>query len=138
LFAVRGEFPTEWRQFLWPAAAGDEQILRLTIGRRRFPFLVADRDVVVTRVDLFVRSTQAATYDAILTTVDRDGATTESDEFSVSPSTGYGGLNHVRLEATDAGLDLEGIDIDREFSLKLKRTGAPDFTALDTQPEEEI
>ena len=136
LFAVRGEFPTEWRQFLWPAAAGDEQLLRLTIGRRRFPFLVGDRNVVVTRVDLFARSTQAVTYDAILTTVDRDGATTESNEFSMPPSTGYGGLNHVRLEATDTGLDLEGIDIDRELSLKLKRTGAPDYTALVTQPEE--
>jgi hypothetical protein len=136
LLSLRSEFPSEWRAFLRPAGEGDEQVLRFTIGEQRLPFLAQGRLVVVARVDLFARSAVDTTYEAVLTTIAHDDEVVESDVFALPPNPIYGALNKATLEATDAGLNLEEMDIAREVALKLRRAGVGDFASLD--PEDEL
>jgi hypothetical protein len=141
LYSLRAEFPSEWHAFLHPAAPGDEQVLRFTIGAQRLPFLAQRRTVVLERVDLFARSTQDVTYTGKLTTlpVDEDDDTvTDSAEFNLPTNGQYGGLNKVTLEVTDAGLDLEGVNIGREITLQLRQAGVGDFASLVTAPAPEL
>ncbi len=136
MFSARAEFPSEWHAFLRPAGEGDDQVLRFAIGTQRLLFLSRERDVVISRIELFARSTFAGTYTAVLSTIDGDGNVVQSDEFPMAPSPAYGWLNKATLDATDAGLDLEEADIAAEMTLKMKRPGAPDFASLATAPDE--
>jgi RHS repeat-associated protein len=62
MFSARAEFPSQWHTFLRPAGEDDEQVLRFTIGSQRLLFLARDRNVVISRIELFARSTRAGNY----------------------------------------------------------------------------
>ena len=138
MFSLRSEFPTEWARFLRPTVEGDEQILAFTIGARRLPFIAARREVTVSRIELFARSVEPTTYEAVLTETGRNGDPVESDLVVLPPDASYGGLNKATLQAADAGLDLEQLDLEQEITLKLKQSGAPDFASLAIDPQDEI
>jgi hypothetical protein len=136
MFSLKHDFPTEWYKFLHPAAVGAEQIMNFTVGKERLPFFVQDRNVVIEKIELFAKCTQASTYKAILSYVNQDGDTVTSAEISLPQNSTYGGLNKATLNATDAGLSLEEFDIAKIVSIKLKRSTAADYTKLTTNPDE--
>ena len=136
MFSMKHEFPTEWNRFLHPSAVGAEQILSFSIGKERLPFFVQDRDIVIEKIDLFARCTQATTYNAIFSYVDQGGDTVTSTQINLPQNSAYGGLNNATLNATNAGLNLEELDIAKAVSLKLKRSTATDYTKLTTNPDE--
>jgi hypothetical protein len=139
MFSLRHEFPTEWHRFLHPATVGAEQILSFTPGRERFPYFARGRDIVPMKVEVFARSTQATTYQLVLSYVDPadpDGALVTSAPLNMPQDPGYGGLNKVTIDSNAAGLNLEELDVSREIRLKLKRSTAADYTGLVTEPEE--
>jgi hypothetical protein len=136
MFSLKHEFPTEWYKFLHPAAVGAEQIMNFTVGRERLPFFVQDRNIVIEKIELFAKCTEASTYNAILSYVNQDGDTVTSAEISLPQNSAYGGLNKATLNATDAGLILEELDIAKSFNLELKRSTAVDYTKLMTNPDE--
>jgi hypothetical protein len=138
MFSARAEFASEWQAFLHPAAEGDDQGLRFAIGKRRLLFMARDRDVVISRIELLARSTHLGAYTAVVSTVDGDANVVVSDEFPMGPDPAYGGLNKATLDATDAGLDLEQVDIAGEMTLKLKRQGATDFASLPIDEIEDV
>lgn len=139
IFSMRHEFPTEWHKFLHPAIEGAEQVLSFTIGKERFPFLVQDRAIVVMKIEVFAKCTQAGDYHLVLSYISFD----EDDEDTVTSSVitmpqndKYGGLNKTAINVNDAGLKLDELDITRAMSLKVKRSAAPDYTGLSTKPDE--
>lgn len=139
MFSARADFPSEWHAFLRPAREGDEQVLRFAIESRRLLFLAQGREVTITKIELFARTTHIGPYQAVLSTVDHAENIIVSSEFPMAPSPTYGGLNKATLDApdaTEAGLDLENVDIEGEMTLKLRRAGTPDFASLATDPDE--
>ena len=136
MFSLKHDYPTEWNKFLHPAAIGGEQILTFTIGKERLPFFVQDRNIVIEKIELFAKCTQAPTYNAIVSYVNQDGDTLTSTQISLPQNSTYGGLNNATLNATDAGLSLEELDIAKAVSVRLKRSTAPDYTELTTNPDE--
>lgn len=83
LFSMKHELPSEWYRFLHPAAAGGTQILSFTLGKDRLPFFVDDRDLVIEKIELFAKCTDATSYDAVLSFVDRDGNPVESGNLTM-------------------------------------------------------
>lgn len=136
LFSLRHDFPSEWHRFLHPVADGAEQVLHFTPGYQRFPFFVQGREVVVTKVEAFARCAQASNYQMLLSYLDRDQASVSSTPITMAQNSTYGGIHKATIGATDAGLNLEELDVAGEMSLKLKRSAAPDYTALVTKPAE--
>lgn len=136
MFSLRHEFPTEWYRFLHPAAAGGEQRLTFTPARSRFPFFAQDRGVTVMRIDVLARSTASASYHLRMSYTSVDEDVVESTQVALSQVSAYGDLHQTGIDATDAGLNLEELDVDRPVTLRLKRTTAAGYTALATQPDE--
>ena len=147
LFSLRHEFPTEWRKFLPPSTVGAEQSLDFTLGKKRFPFFVQDRDIVVMKIDTFAKCTQATDYKMVLSYVDSNGNTVISPKvdpanagkpkvITLPQSNAFGGLNTATIKENDAALNLEELDIEEKMSLQLKRSTATDYKSLVTTPDE--
>jgi hypothetical protein len=141
MFSMKHEFPTEWRKFMRPTAVGAEQILRFTPGKNRFPFLAQNRDVVIMKLEVLAKCTQATSYHTILSYFKLDDdpeidAPVTSTQIIMPQNNAFGGLNKVTINVSDAGMKLEELDITKEMTLKLKRVAAPDFKGLATEPDE--
>jgi hypothetical protein len=122
-------------KFLHPAAIGGEQILTFTIGKERLPFFVQDRNIVIEKIELFAKCTQASTYNAILSYVNQDGDTVTSTQISLPQNSTYGGLNSATLNATDAE-SVSRARYRQAVSVKLKRAGGHGLHSTQTNPDE--
>ncbi len=138
MFSMKHEFPSEWYRFLHPAPQGAEQILALKLGQKRFPFFAQDRQIIITRMEVFAKSNAALAYHARLSHIDDNDQVLASAELTLPQSAAYNGLNKVTLNGTDAGLDLEVMAIDEELTLRLKRTAVADYTQLDPEEVEDV
>ncbi len=136
MFSMKHEFPTEWHKFLHPATEGGKQVLRLTIGKERFPFFAQDRTIVVMRIDVFAKCTQAGDYHLLISYINHYGDTVTSSQITMPQNDTYGGLNKATIKVNDAGLNLEELDIKGEMNLKVKHYIAPYYTSLATKPDE--
>ncbi len=54
LISLKREFPNELHQFLFPAQ-GQNQATELPMSKRYFPYFVKDRELTVSRIDLFLK-----------------------------------------------------------------------------------
>ncbi|MFD4368970.1 neuraminidase-like domain-containing protein [Rhodococcus sp. NPDC058521] len=135
MLSMRHEFPSEWSRFLHPVAAG-EQRLGFVVGKARFPFLAHTRDIAVTRIDALARCRTAGDYHLVLAYTNSDGDEITSEMIQMPPTAQYGGLRRASIRTTDAGVDLEELDVDGPMTMKLKHNTAPDFTGLATNPDE--
>lgn len=136
MFSMKHEFPTEWHKFLHPSAEGGEQLLEFIIGKARFPFFAQDRDITVMKLEVFAKCTQGGDYHAVITNIDNGGNPVTSSQISMPEDGTYGGLKHASLNTTDAGLNLEELDVARNISLKLKHNSKGDYESLLTSPDE--
>lgn len=131
MFGMKHEFPTEWHKFLHPATEDGEQVLRFTIGKERFPFIVQDRNILIEKIDVFAKCTRTGDYDLVLSYFgDEDPIV--SSPIAMPQSETYGKLN----KATIAELNLEELDVTKEMSLKVKFRTALDYASLGTGPDE--
>src|SRR5262249_37350012 len=136
MFSMRHEFPSEWHKFFHPAAEGGEQILDFTISKGRFPFFTQERGVVVMKMEVFAKCTQAGDYHLIVAYTNFDDELITSSQITIPQSEGYGGVNKGTIDVTDAGLNLEELNVAKKMTIKLKRSTAPNFTSLTTDPRE--
>ncbi len=136
MFNVKHEFPAEWHRFLYPAIESTEQVLNFTIGKKRIPFFAQDRDIVVMKIEVFAKCTQADDYHMVLSYINFDEDLVTSSQITMPQNESYGGLNKATINVIDAGLNLEELDITGEMSLKVKHSTAPDYTGLVTDPSE--
>jgi hypothetical protein len=136
MFSMRHEFPTEWHKFLHPSAQGGEQILSFTIGKSRLPFFAQDRDIVVMKVEVFAKCMQSGDYHLLLSYTDINGDAVASSQITMPQNNKYGGVNKATINVNDAGLNLEEFDIAGPMTFELKRSTAPNFTQLTTDPNE--
>lgn len=136
LFSLKEEFPTEWHRFLHPAAG--DQILKVVLGQQRFPFLVQNRAVTVGEITVLARCSDAGSYNLVLSYKDEDDNVVSSNEISLSAKDRFGELKVATIGSTDAGLNLEDLDVTREMTIKLKRSGAANFASLATEPKDEV
>jgi hypothetical protein len=136
LFSLKEEFPTEWHTFLHPAAG--DQILKVVLGQQRFPFLAQNRTVTVGEITVVARCSDAGSYKLVLSYTDEDDDIVSSSEITMSAKDRFGGLKGATIGATDAGLNLEDLDVTKEMTIKLKRSGAANFASLATQPKNEV
>jgi hypothetical protein len=90
---MKHEFPTEWHKFLHPATEGGEQVLNFTIGKERFPFFAQDRAIIIMKIDVFAKVTEAGEYNMILSYIKFNGDTVTSPKVSMPQNDTYGGLN---------------------------------------------
>lgn len=136
LFSLREEFSTEWHNFL-TSPVGD-QMLKFILGQQGFRFLAQDRTVSVGEITVLARCSDAGAYKLVLSYTDKDDNIVSSNEITMSAKDKFGGLKGVTIGATDAGLNLEDLDVTREMTIKLKRSAASNFTSLATQPSDEV
>jgi hypothetical protein len=136
MFSMKHEFPTEWHKFLYPVTEGTEQVLSFTIGKKRIPFFAQDRDIVVMKIEVFAKCTQAGDYHMVLSYINFDEDIVTSSQITMPQNESYGGLNKATINVNDAGLNLEELDITGEMGLKVKHSTAPDYTSLVTEPGE--
>jgi len=121
MFSMKQDFPTEWNEFLHPRTDGSEQVLALTLRKKRFPFFAQERDINVVKIDLFVKSSEGD-YNMVLShIIGGEGETLRSSKMINMPkSDTYGGLNKATINATnDVSLNLEKLDITKEMRLKV-------------------
>lgn len=136
MFSMKHEFPTEWHRFLHPSAGGSEQLLEFIIGKARFPFFAQDRDITVMKLEVFAKCTQGGDYHAVITNINKSGDPVTSSQINMPEDGNYGGLKHALLDTTDAGLNLQELDVSSEMSLKIKHNSAGDYVSLLTSPDE--
>lgn len=136
MFSMKHEFPTKWHKFLHPATEGAEQVLSFTIGKERFPFFAQDRNIVVMKIEVFAKCTQAGDYHMILSYIKLDEDTATSSQITMPQNDSYGGLNKATINVNDAGLNLEELDITGGMSLKVKHSTASDYKSLGAEPGE--
>ena len=133
---MKHEFSTEWHRFLHPATVGGEQILSFTLGKESFPFFTQDRDIVVMKLEIFARCSQAGDYKTTLSLTNLDDDVVISSEINMPPNETYGGLKKATLAVTAAGLNLDELNISGPMTLKLKFNTALDYRTLGTDPDE--
>lgn len=140
LVSMKHDFPSEWHRFLHPAMQGAEQVLDFTLGGERFPFLAHERQIVVTKLDVFARSKQNSAYNLVADYTDRTGNAATSSDITIPQraDTDYGDLRRKTLRADEGEFSLDEMDVDKSIRLKLKRTGSADYTSLMTAPVPEI
>jgi len=119
MFSMKHEFPTEWHRFLYPATEGAEQVLSFTIGKKRFPFFAQDRKIVVMKIEVFAKCAQEGEYDMVLSYInfDENPVPVTSSSITMSQNDTYGELNKATINANDAGLNLEELNITGEMSI---------------------
>jgi hypothetical protein len=144
MFSMKHEFSTEWHKFLHPAE-GEEQILRFTIGKERFPFFTQDKNwvIVVMKIDVFAKCAEAGAYHMVLSYIkkldeDMDEDIVTSSEIPMPKNDTYGGLNKATINVDDAGLNLEELDITGEMTLRVKHNAVDDYKSLGTDPDDEV
>jgi Tc toxin complex TcA C-terminal TcB-binding domain/ABC toxin N-terminal region/Neuraminidase-like domain/PA14 domain/Salmonella virulence plasmid 28.1kDa A protein len=138
MFSMRHEFPTEWHRFLHPSAVGGEQTLAFTIGKKRFPFFAQDRQIIVMKIEVFAKCTNAGDYHLLVSCTDINDEVVESIQITMPQNSKYGGINKATINTNDAGLNLEELAVDQEMTLKLKRSTAADFTALNADEVQDL
>jgi hypothetical protein len=139
LFDMKHEFPTEWHAFLHPATEGGEQVLKFTLGKERFPFIAHDRVIVVMKIDVFARCAQDEAYSTVVSYINHDEGEVESSEIAmIKLEETYGDLNRAAINTTDAGLNLEELNVAGEMNMKLKQSAAGDFSSLAEDEAEDI
>jgi hypothetical protein len=136
MFSVKDEFPAEWHRFLRPAAG--DQVLKVTLGLPGFPFLAQNRTITVGEITVLARCTDLGAYKLVLSYTDEDDNVVSSSEVTMSTKPRFSGLKGTVIGVNDAGLNLEDIDVTRPMTVKLKRSGAANFTSLATQPKDEV
>ncbi len=140
MFDMKHELPNEWHLFFHPRN-GPEQALSFTVGKERFPFLAANREIVVMEAEILAKCSRPGDYHLVLSYVNRSGDVVTSSQI-VMPKTPegstYGGLHKATLRLHDAGLSLDELDIAGAMTLKLKHSTATDFASLETDPQPEI
>jgi hypothetical protein len=136
---LKRDFPAEWHKFLHPLTDGTEQILQFTLGKKRFPFFVQERELSIINIEVIAKFTQEMSYVTKLTYVKADTEPeeiVESEEIHMPQKPEYGGIYIASIDTTDASLNLEEFDITKQNTLRLKREGAEDYTLLTTDPDE--
>ena len=94
MFSMKHEFLTEWHKFFYPATESTEQVLSFNIGKKRIPFFAQDRDIVVMKIEVFAKCTQAGDYQMILSyIINFDEDTVTSSQITMPQNDSYGGLN---------------------------------------------
>ncbi len=136
MYPMSQEFPTEWYRFLNPDAAGAEQLFQFSLSTERFPFFARDRDIVIMKAEVFAKCSQAGDYHAVLEYTNHDGDVVTSSQIALPKDASFGDLNRTTIQVTDAGLNLEEVDINGAMSLKLKHNAAVDYTSLAVSPDE--
>lgn len=120
LFVLNHEFATEWNRFLSPLPGTDQELV-LNLDRQHLPFRArAAATVKITRLDLFVDSAFASTYDVSTTFAGAPAA--------VSVMSRIGGPtqpHHLILDPIAPPANMLG-----PLKLKIRRTGAADFRSL--------
>jgi hypothetical protein len=70
LFSVRHEFPNDWQRFLHPVDEAElEHMLRVSIGKERFPFMFRHKDILINKLTLFLEPDDKLGKPSALTTV---------------------------------------------------------------------
>lgn len=127
MFSMKHEFPAEWHKFLHPADANADKVLKFTIGKERFPFFAHEKDIVVMKMDVFARCNLDGEYHMNLSYPNPTDGNFTSSQINMPENDKYGGLNKATINTTDAGLDLEKLDITKEMSLTLKHNQVEDI-----------
>ena len=86
--------------------------------------------------DVLARTTATASYHLKMSYTNTDEDTVDSTQIELTQVDASGDLHQARMATTDAGVNLEELDVDRPVTLRLKRTTVADYTALVTQPDE--
>lgn len=136
MFSLKDAFPTEWHRFLHPPAG--DQILRFVLGQQGFPFLAQNRTISVGEITVLARCSNAGAYELVFSYTDEDNNIVTSGEISLPAKDRFSGLKGATIGTTDHGLSLEELDISKEMTLKLRRSGTENFTSLAIQPKDEV
>ncbi|WP_433222035.1 neuraminidase-like domain-containing protein [Dactylosporangium sp. CS-047395] len=126
LISARQQYGGAWHRFLYPGERTD-QVLDLPVRADDFPIFTRGLDLTATGLDVFAKLT-GGSYDLVLT---RPGGPELTLTLRADPA--LGGLHHVGTALAPA------VPIGRAptpepyplWTVKVRRTGAPDFRSLD-------
>ena len=99
MFNMKHEFSSEWHKFLYPAIAGQDQELSVTLRKEHFPFFTKDRDIIKKKVEVLIKSINQGEYKMKFTSVNSDTSplTITSSEISMPESTTYANMQKATV-----------------------------------------
>ncbi|MGY1582266.1 Tc toxin subunit A-related protein [Streptomyces sp. MN13] len=128
---LRREYPDAWHRFLHPASPADDQQFTLGALEDRLPFYTrgAAGGLKARGIEVVARAKDsAASFQAMLSPVGSDPA----DLIAVAADPYYQGLHRGVKDLTGSEVGL------RDWTLKLRRTGAADYRSLRPDAVEEL
>jgi hypothetical protein len=128
---LRREYPDAWHRFLHPASPTDDQQFTLGALEDRLPFHTrgAAGGLKARGIEVVARAKDpAASFQAMLSPVGSDPA----DLIPVAADPYYQGLHRGLKDLTGSEIGL------RDWTLKLRRTGATDYRSLPPDAVEEL
>jgi hypothetical protein len=136
MFSLRHDFSTEWNKFLFPAIAGSDQEFLFTLARENFPFFVKDRSVLITKIELFIRSVKDGDYKMIIAGTDSSNNPVVSAELTMPENSSYGNTQKCTVPPTSGSFQTDDVDIFKELSLKFKHSSKTNYRSIGTSPRE--
>jgi hypothetical protein len=110
LISLEREFPNELHQFLFPAQ-GQNLATELRMSKRYFPYFVKDRELTVSRIDLFLKPKDGETVDSDDLTLEMNQTTGSS--FSMHEQVGLPFSHFALTEALSRDESVWGFEVTR-------------------------
>lgn len=147
MFSLKHEFSTEWYKFLNPTIAGSDQVLSLSLRKEHFPFFSKNRTINVKKVQVLMKTNRSGDYKMILTITDIASPALPappiiltSAEIKMPENLTYDNMQMTTLtadSAATANINVEDMDVFKEWTLKFKHNSDADYHSIDIAPKPE-
>jgi hypothetical protein len=130
MFSLKHEFSTEWNKFLFPATAGADQLLSLTFVKEHFPFFVRDKNLVISKFEVFVKSIKEGDYKMIIAGKDVNDDPVESAEVPMPENSSFGNMQKCTIGTVSNSFIPDEIDIFKQIAIKFKHNSKIDYHSI--------
>jgi hypothetical protein len=141
MFSMKHEFSTDWHKFLFPAVAGADQLMTLSLTRDHFPFFTKDRTINIKKIEVLIDANRSGDYKMIFGAVDTDDNVMVSTEINMPENSTYANMQKATLSGTVAGVSIEDINAFAPITFKFRHNSdvsalPQKYNFIDTDPEE--
>ncbi|MDO6433173.1 neuraminidase-like domain-containing protein [Flavitalea sp. BT771] len=140
MFSMKHDFPTEWHKFLFPAVAGADQVLAVTLRKDNFSFLSRDREIMMSTIEIIMKANRTGDYKVVFTGIAKDASALTSAEVTMPENPAFANMQRCTLSSATPGANIEDLDCLQKITMKFRHTtdvSVPQtYNQIDTDPEE--
>ncbi|CAN5241687.1 hypothetical protein BH23BAC2_BH23BAC2_15780 [soil metagenome] len=120
MFSMKHDFPTEWHQFLHPAPTSTDHTLNITLGKKRFPFFVQNKNLSVVAIDVLAKIDLSGSRGLIFSFTNSEDEVHTSSQIEMPASPSFGGLKKATIALeNEVNLDLRQIDVFKPMGIQI-------------------